>query len=152
MTAAVQRLINDLQIELLGYSIRRLSCARSLWSGAQRSGRRLRTVTSMCRSFRTLILIASLTGILSGCAVYTAYEKCGLYGCADDAKITADIKARFSKRLDLEPNVITVQTLDHVVYLYGVVSSSLEISTAESIAPNVPGVTGVVSSVGAQTR
>jgi osmotically-inducible protein OsmY len=106
----------------------------------------------MCGSFCTLAFIVGLGAALSGCALYKTYEECGLYGCADDAKITADIKARFSKRLDLEPNVITVQTLDHVVYLYGLVSSSLEISTAESIAANVPGVTAVVSSVGAQTR
>jgi osmotically-inducible protein OsmY len=54
--------------------------------------------------------------------------------------------------LDLEPNAIAVQTLDHVVYLYGLVSSSLEIYTAESIARRVPGVTGVVNSMVAQTR
>jgi osmotically-inducible protein OsmY len=54
--------------------------------------------------------------------------------------------------LELEPNAITVQTLDRVVYLYGVVSSSLEIGTAESIARKVPNVKGVVNSVVAQTR
>jgi osmotically-inducible protein OsmY len=39
-----------------------------------------------------------------------------------------------------------------MAYLYGVVSSSLEIDTAESIARKVPGVQGVVNSVVAQTR
>jgi osmotically-inducible protein OsmY len=107
---------------------------------------------SMRRSLCALAFVLILTGTLSGCAVYNTYEKCGIYGCPADAKITADILAQFSKRLDLEPNAITVQTLDHVVYLYGVVSSSLEIDTAESIARKVPGVTGVVNSMVAQTR
>lgn len=107
---------------------------------------------NMRGSFCALALVVNLSGALSGCAVYNTYEKCGLYGCRDDANITADINAQFRKRLDLEPNAIKVQTLDHVVYLYGLVSSSLEINTAESIAAKVPGVTEVVSSIGAQTR
>lgn len=45
-----------------------------------------------------------------------------------------------------------MQTLDHVVYLNGLVSSSLEIATAESIARQVPGVKEVVNSVVAMTR
>lgn len=106
----------------------------------------------MCRSICALAFVLILTGALSGCAVYNTYEKCGFYGCPGDAKITADIRAQFRQRLDLEPNAITVQTLDHVAYLYGVVSSSLEIGTAESIARKVPGVTGVVNSMVAQTR
>jgi osmotically-inducible protein OsmY len=99
-----------------------------------------------------LAFVLILTGVLSGCAAYNTHAKCGFYGCPGDAKITANVLAKFSQRLDLEPNAITVQTLDHVVYLYGLVSSSLEISTAESIARKVPGVTGVVSSVAAETR
>jgi osmotically-inducible protein OsmY len=93
-----------------------------------------------------------LSGALSGCAVYNTYEKCGFYGCPGDAKITADIRTQLRQRLDLEPNAITVQTLNRTAYLYGVVSSSLEIDTAESIALKVPGVKGVVNSVVSQTR
>jgi BON domain-containing protein len=44
-------------------------------------------------------------------------------------------------------NVIRVQTLNHVVYLDGVVSSGLEIDAAESIARDVPGVARVVNSI-----
>ena len=106
----------------------------------------------MPRSLCALACALILTDVLSGCAVYNTYKKCGFYGCPGDAKITAAILARFSQHLELEPNAITVQTLDHVVYLYGVVSSSLEIDTAESIARKVPGVTRGVSSVVAQTR
>lgn len=88
-----------------------------------------------------------LTGLLSGCATYNTYNKCDLRGCSGDANITSEIQAQFNQHLSLEPNAITVQPLDHTVYLYGLVSSSLEIDTAESIAGEVPGVTGVVSSV-----
>jgi osmotically-inducible protein OsmY len=52
----------------------------------------------------------------------------------------------------MEPNAVYVQTIDHVVYLNGVVRSSLEISTAESIADQVPGVARVVNSMVAFTR
>jgi|ERR1700722_1103175 osmotically-inducible protein OsmY len=106
----------------------------------------------MPRSLCILALVLILTDVLCGCAVYNTYKKCGFYGCPGDANITATILARFRQHLELEPNAITVQTLDHVVYLYGVVSSSLEIDTAESIARAVPGVKGVVNSAVAQTR
>lgn len=95
--------------------------------------------------------VVILTGILSGCRLYRTYEKCGLHGCPGDAQITAAVLARFSQQPDLEPNVVYVQTLDHVVYLRGLVSSGLEIETAESLARSVPGVKRVVSSIGVST-
>jgi osmotically-inducible protein OsmY len=91
-------------------------------------------------------------GILSGCALFETHAKCGFRGCPGDAQITAQVLSQFRERSDLEPNAISVQTLDHTVYLSGLVSSSLEISTAESIARQVPGVKGVVNSVVAMTR
>ena len=100
---------------------------------------------------RAAAFVVILTGTLSGCALYNSYEKCGLHGCPGDAQITAQILSRFSQRPDLEPNVIYVQTLDQVVYLHGLVSSGLEIDTAESIARSVPGVKSVVSSIGVST-
>lgn len=106
----------------------------------------------MRRSLCRLALVLILGSALCGCAICNTYEKCGFRGCPGDAKITADVVAQFHQRLDLEPNTITVQTMDHVVYLHGLVSSSLEIYTAESIARDVPGVTEVVSAVVAQPR
>ncbi len=99
---------------------------------------------------RTLFLCASalaLTGSLSGCTVYHTYEKCGFKGCPGDAQITAQIQSQIDQRPDLETTAITVQTLDHTVYLYGVVSSGLEISDAEAIARSVPGVRQVINSM-----
>jgi osmotically-inducible protein OsmY len=101
--------------------------------------------------FCAVAFVAILTGTLSGCALYHTYEECGLHGCPGDAQITAAVLSRFSQQPDLEPNVVYVQTLDHVVYLRGLVSSGLEIDTAESLARSVPGVKSVVSSIGVST-
>jgi hypothetical protein len=98
---------------------------------------------ALCAWFSILFL----TGALSGCALYDTYEKCGFRGCPGDAKITADVVLQLNRCSFLEPNVIGVQTMDHVVYLNGVVRSSLEIGTAESIADQVPGVARVVNSI-----
>jgi osmotically-inducible protein OsmY len=87
-----------------------------------------------------------LTGALSGCA---AYRKCGFAGCPGDEKITAEVRAVFSQHPALEPpNFLEVQTLDHVVYLYGVLDTDLEREMAESIALQVGGVARVVNSIG----
>lgn len=77
--------------------------------------------------------------------MYNVYEKCGFHGCPGDSKITADVVSQFHQSSFLEPNAVRVQTLDRVVYLYGVVSSGLEIYAAESIARTVPGVARVVN-------
>jgi osmotically-inducible protein OsmY len=83
---------------------------------------------------------------LCGCAVY---RKCGLEGCPGDAKITADVRALFQQHPSLEPpNVLTVQTLDRVVYLYGLVDTVYEREIAELVALQAPGVAKVVNSIG----
>jgi osmotically-inducible protein OsmY len=93
------------------------------------------------------VLVLSLTGTLSGCAAYDTYEKCGFHGCPGDAQITAEVRARLKQNSSLEIDAISVQTLDHVVYLSGVVSSGLEINNAGEIASGVPGVTQVVNTM-----
>jgi osmotically-inducible protein OsmY len=93
-----------------------------------------------------LAFALTLTGALSGCA---AYRKCGFAGCPDDARITADVQALFSQHPALEPpNLLRVQTLDHVVYLNGLVDTDLELQMAESVARQVTGVSKVVNSIG----
>jgi osmotically-inducible protein OsmY len=93
------------------------------------------------------VVVLVLAGALPGCAAYHTYEKCGFSGCPGDAQITAQIQSQINQRGDLESTAITVQTFDHVVYLYGVVSSGLEISDTESIARGVPGVKQVINSM-----
>ena len=94
----------------------------------------------------TLTFALVLTGALSGCAVY---GKCGFHGCPGDAQITAEVRALFNQHPVLEPpNLINVQTLNHVVYLYGLVDTDLESEIAESVARRAPGVAKVVNSIG----
>ena len=97
---------------------------------------------------RQLCAVASaviLTGSLCACAVY---RKCGLAGCPGDARITADVKELFNQYPVLEPpNLVYVQTLDHVVYLTGQVNTDPERALAKSVALQVPGVTRVVNSI-----
>jgi len=64
----------------------------------------------------------------------------------NDEKITADVKALFDKHPELGTS-IDVQTLDHVVYLYGLVDTPLESEIAKSVAFEAPGVARVVSSI-----
>lgn len=86
-----------------------------------------------------------LAGALAACATY---RKCGFAGCPGDAKITNNVQTLLAQYPALQaPNLIRVQTADHVVYLYGEVNTELERSEAESVARAVPGVTRVVDSI-----
>lgn len=94
---------------------------------------------------RVLAFAVVLTGVLSGCATY---HKCGFAGCPGDAKITADIEALIRQHPAIEaPNSVRVNTIDHVVYLYGQVDTEQERATAESLAHQVAGVRRVVDSI-----
>lgn len=96
-------------------------------------------------ALQALSFVLVLACALNGCAIYA---KCGLDGCAGDAKITADVHSLFEKYPDLgPPKSIQVQTVDHVVYLSGLVSVGTERRTAESVALGAPGVVRVVNSI-----
>jgi osmotically-inducible protein OsmY len=86
-----------------------------------------------------------LAGALAGCATY---GKSGIEGRADDAKTTANVKSLFDQHPELgPPGSIDVQTVDHVVYLNGLVASGFDRSTAVSLAQGTPGVTKVVNTL-----
>jgi osmotically-inducible protein OsmY len=100
---------------------------------------------SKLKPLYALSAVLLLSGVLLGCA---AERKCGLGGCPGDAEITADVQKRLNRHPDLEGvNSINVQTLDHVVYLSGEVSSGLMRETAEEIAKKAPGVTRVEDTI-----
>ena len=100
---------------------------------------------SRLKALYALPVILILAGALPGCATY---GKCGAGGCSGDAKITTDVQARFDQHPDLgPPNLITVRTLNQVVYLSGEVSASEFSAAAESAAHEVPGVVRVVNSI-----
>lgn len=103
--------------------------------------------SSAMQQLHSWALVLILAGAPSGCAVYDTYEKCGFHGCPGDARIAAEVRSRLNHCSFLEPNAIRVQTLNHVVFLEGVVTSGLEIDTAGSIARDVPDVAEVVNSI-----
>jgi osmotically-inducible protein OsmY len=89
--------------------------------------------------FYVVACILALTGAPYGCATQTV---------AGDAKISANVQTRFNQHPDLSGvNSISVQTLNHVVYLSGEVSEGNMSESAEAIALKVPGVTGVVNNI-----
>ncbi len=95
--------------------------------------------------FHALALGIVLPCALAGCA---AYRTCGFNGCPGDAKITAEVRALFDRHPDLEaPNMVYVQTVDHVVYLDGLVDTPFQQQMAASVAGEAAGVVRVVSSI-----
>jgi osmotically-inducible protein OsmY len=86
-----------------------------------------------------------LTGTLSA---WAATRDPSNVGNPDDAQINADVTAAIARHPDLgAPNQIYIQTLDHVVYLSGWVSTDLSADDAIEIAGKIPGVTRVVSTI-----
>jgi osmotically-inducible protein OsmY len=93
-------------------------------------------------------MIFAAASVLSGCA---GLEKCGLSGCPGDRQITSDVESVLHRYPELQGvNRVRVQTIDHVVYLYGMVDNEIELSTAQQAAQSVQGVTRVVNSIGFQ--
>jgi osmotically-inducible protein OsmY len=104
--------------------------------------------TSIYGTNRLYALVVSLTlsGALSACA---AYEKCGFGGCPGDAQLAATVRTAFEAHAELEPpNLLNVQSVDHVVYLYGLVDTDFQRQMAESVAHQTPGVAKVINSIG----
>ena len=91
-----------------------------------------------------LAMASILTAALSGCADFRSEAS----PSTADADITGNVRARLNQMADLgPPGSIEVQTVDHVVYLNGLVDVGLEKRNAESIAMQVPGVTSVVDGI-----
>ena len=88
----------------------------------------------------TLAAIVAAVALLTvtGCAVTRGQETVGAY--VDDAGITTLVKSRFVENKQVDAASISVETLNGTVMLSGFAKSSLEKSTAESIARGVSGV------------
>jgi|SRR5579863_5312248 len=98
-----------------------------------------------CRPLLACVLACALLA-MSGCAEFT---KCGFRGCPGDAEITAAVEAIFAQHTELEPpSLVTVRTIDHVVYLNGLVATDLQRQTAQALAQQAVGVRRVVNSIG----
>lgn len=94
------------------------------------------------KPLHVLVSFLMLTVALSGCATL----KDG--GSPDDAKISANVQKQLDRRPELgPPHSIDVQTVDHVVYMNGLVSTGSESETAASVADAAPGVARVVNDI-----
>lgn len=79
--------------------------------------------------------------VVAGC---TGFGKCGLRECPADARISDDVRSLLTQSPALgPPNLISIQTVQGVVYLRGVVSTPYQVAEAASIADRAPGVTRV---------
>jgi osmotically-inducible protein OsmY len=88
---------------------------------------------------------AILTAALSGCADFRPSRT---ETRTADSNITAEVEAQLNQVTALgPPGSIEVQTLDHVVYLNGLVDVGLEKHIAQSVAMQAPGVTDVVNDI-----
>jgi osmotically-inducible protein OsmY len=98
-------------------------------------------------AFACALIVA---GALTGCATY---RKCGFDGCPGDAKITADVRALLDQYPALEgSNTVYVQTLDHAVYLSGLVDTPFQRQFAQSVALQAPGAARVVNMIGVSNQ
>jgi len=100
----------------------------------------------MMRHVRAMFVLC-LAVCAPGCDLAATYRKCGLSGCPGDATITASIEDRLSHRADVFANDISVQTLNRVVYLRGLVDSTGQRESIVAAARSVAGVEDVVDSL-----
>ncbi len=91
------------------------------------------------------LLIGGILVVLPGCA---ALERCRLAGCTGDAEIAAEIRLRLNARPALRFDDLRIQTLDHIVYLRGLVDTEQERREALSIARGTRDVAKVIDAIG----
>jgi osmotically-inducible protein OsmY len=99
---------------------------------------------------RSLFLMSAIStaAMLTGCSTVDTFRKCGVAGCPGDAGISAKVESQFDLYTALQPpNLIRVQTFDRVVYLTGIVNTTLVRDLAGSVAAQVPGVPHVINSI-----
>jgi osmotically-inducible protein OsmY len=106
--------------------------------------RRDRTCSQRLASLACCIV---LTHLLAGCNAYHVYRKCGLEGCAGDAQVESQVKAALRESLALDLSEIHVQSLDHVVYLYGLADTEFQRSVIESVTSRASGGARIVNSI-----
>jgi osmotically-inducible protein OsmY len=96
-----------------------------------------------------LALAFAFVMILSGThSAFATVRKCGSDSCRDDAKIALNVQELLDSHPEFgPPRSILVQSVNHVVYLRGMVSTGLEKWTAESAASQAPDVARVVNSI-----
>jgi len=105
---------------------------------------------SRLKAIHALAFASIFAGVLAGCADFRASDTASN---ARDAKITADVEAKLNDMPELgPPGSIRVQTVDHVVYLNGLVDGGLEKRNAESVVRRIPGVIQVANDIDVQHK
>jgi osmotically-inducible protein OsmY len=78
---------------------------------------------------------AILAAALSGCATFQTDRKCDSAECSSDEQISAAVEQSFARHPELgAPGDLRVETLNHVVYLNGMVYTDSQRAIANSIA------------------
>jgi len=97
---------------------------------------------------RALGMGVAFSSTLAACSLVVAFRECGARGCPGDAAITAAVQKQFQQHASIEPpNLISVQTIDQVVYLYGLLETEEQRDLATEVAGRVPGVKRVVNAI-----
>ena len=90
-----------------------------------------------------------IVGALAGCASMHGGQMCGNADCTSDAQITSAVQSSLDQHTEFgPPGQLQVETLNHVVYLYGTVADDLQLGVARSVAMNSSGDAKIVSSSG----
>jgi osmotically-inducible protein OsmY len=94
---------------------------------------------------RRLVAIVVLVNLV-GCA---SFAPCGAKGCPDDRRITAEVRGLLDEHDELgAPNLVTVQTVNRVIYLRGLVGTPYQKRLAQYLAGQVPDAARVVNLIG----
>jgi hypothetical protein len=91
---------------------------------------------------RVLPLFAVFFSLLAGCA---AQESCRDHVCTPDEKLVEAVTANIHSHSALLTDHLRVQSEDGVVYVYGLVSTNVELVDVEEVAKATPGVKRVVN-------
>ena len=92
------------------------------------------------------LLAAVVLVSFAGCA---SLAPCGIKGCPDDRRITAQVRGLLDEHDELgAPNLVTVQTVDRVVYLRGLVGTPYQKRLAQYLAGQASGAARVVNLIG----
>lgn len=89
-----------------------------------------------------LVPVLAVLCALAGCA---SDDSCADHPCSPDEKLVEAVKGSIDKHPALVPDTIRVQAHDGVVYLYGIVSTDLELIEVAEAAKATPGVRSVVN-------
>jgi BON domain len=114
----------------------------------KRVGRTAGTLGGAAPCAQAVVRLAAAAVLLciAGCA---SLGGCGIEGCRDDRRISGEVRALLEGHPGLEPpNRVTVQTLDRVVYLNGLVDTPYEKELAEALARQASGTARVVNLIG----